>query len=144
MMDPKRTSSVLEADEARRPGPGARVSPESVGLTHEEYEEIRRRLGRDPSPLELRMFGVMWSEHCGYKHSKLTLQLLPTDSPRLLQGPGENARVLDIGGGRAGAFKMGRHKHPRAGEPCDHAATGLGGSIRDFLAMVARPIALVD
>src|SRR2546430_11602801 len=77
----------------------ATLAPESVGLTRDEYEEIRRRLGRDPSPLELRMFGVMWSEHCGYKHSKVTLELLPAESPRLLQGPGENAGVLDLGAG---------------------------------------------
>src|SRR2546425_7793493 len=122
----------------------ATLAPESVGLTREEYEEIRRRLGRDPSPLELRMFGVMWSEHCGYKHSKLTLQLLPTDSPRLLQGPGENAGVLDIGGGWAVAFKMESHNHPSAVDPFNGAATGVGGIIRDILAMGARPIALVD
>jgi len=122
----------------------ATLAPESVGLTREEYEEIRRRLGRDPSPLELRMFGVMWSEHCGYKHSKLTLQLLPTDNPRLLQGPGENAGVLDIGGGWAVAFKMESHNHPSAVDPFNGAATGVGGIIRDILAMGARPIALVD
>ena len=92
----------------------ATLAPESVGLTRDEYEEIRRRLGRDPSQLELQMFGVMWSEHCGYKHSKVTLQLLPAESPRLLQGPGENAGVLDIGGGWAVAFKMESHNHPSA------------------------------
>src|SRR5256712_14070800 len=134
MMDPKRTSAVLEADEAGRPGPGARVSPESVGLTREEYEEIRRRLGRDPSSLELRMFGVMWSEHCGYKHSKLTLQLLPTDSPRLLQGPGENAGVLDIGGGWGDAFKMEKHNHPRALDPFNRATQGVGRNNHHILA----------
>src|SRR2546428_11751390 len=108
----------------------ATLAPECVGLTRDEYEEIRRRLGRDPSPLELRMFGVMWSEHCGYKHSKVTLELLPADSPRLLQGPGENAGVLDIGGGGAGAFKMGSHKHPSAGGPLHGAPPGVGGVIR--------------
>src|SRR5439155_234862 len=122
----------------------ATLAPESVGLTRDEYEEIRRRLGRDPSPLELRMFGVMWSEHCGYKHSKVTLELLPADSPRLLQGPGENAGVLDIGGGWAVAFKMESHNHPSAVDPFNGAATGVGGIIRDVLSMGARPIALVD
>src|SRR5438128_1533093 len=122
----------------------ATLAPESVGLTRDEYEEIRRRLGRDPSPLELRMFGVMWSEHCGYKHSKVTLQLLPAESPHLLQGPGENAGVLDIGGGWAVAFKMESHNHPSAVDPFNGAATGVGGIIRDVLSMGARPIALVD
>src|SRR5205809_1177689 len=122
----------------------ATLAPESVGLTRDEYEEIRRRLGRDPSQLELQMFGVMWSEHCGYKHSKVTLQLLPAESPRLLQGPGENAGVLDIGGGWAVAFKMESHNHPSAVDPFNGAATGVGGIIRDVLSMGARPIALVD
>src|SRR5437867_3976059 len=122
----------------------ATLAPESVGLTRDEYEEIRRRLGRDPSQLELQMFGVMWSEHCGYKHSKVTLQLLPAESPRLLQGPGENAGVLDIGSGWAVAFKMESHNHPSAVDPFNGAATGVGGIIRDVLSMGARPIALVD
>src|SRR2546422_10172426 len=122
----------------------ATLAPESVGLTRDEYEEIRRRLGRDPSQLELQMFGVMWSEHCGYKHSKVPLQLLPAESPRLLQGPGENAGVLDIGSGWAVAFKMESHNHPSAVDPFNGAATGVGGIIRDVLSMGARPIALVD
>src|SRR2546430_1892129 len=122
----------------------ATLAPESVGLTRDEYEEIRRRVGRDPSPLELRMFGVMWSEHCGYKHSKVTLELLPAESPRLLQGPGENAGVLDIGGGWAVAFKMERHSHPSAVDPSNGAARGVGGITRDVLSMGARPIAVVD
>src|SRR3989442_1081675 len=122
----------------------ATLAPESVGLTRDEYEEIRRRLGRDPSQLELQMFGVMWSEHCGYKHSKVTLQLLPAESPRLLQGPGENAGVLDIGSGWAVAFKMESHNHPSAVDPFNGAATGVGGIIRDVLSMGGRPIALVD
>jgi len=122
----------------------ATLSPESVGLTHDEYAEIVRRLGRAPSPLELRMFGVMWSEHCGYKHSRAALQALPTESPSLLRGPGENAGVLDIGGGWAVAFKMESHNHPSAVDPFNGAATGIGGIIRDILAMGARPIALVD
>lgn len=122
----------------------ATLSPESVGLTRGELAEIRRRLGRDPSPLELRMFGVMWSEHCGYKHSKAVLQALPSESPHLLQGPGENAGVLDIGGGWAVAFKMESHNHPSAVDPFNGAATGVGGIIRDILSMGARPVALMD
>ncbi|HEY3248649.1 MAG TPA: phosphoribosylformylglycinamidine synthase subunit PurL [bacterium] len=122
----------------------ATVSPVSVGLTQSEYAEIVRRLGRDPSPLELQLFGVMWSEHCGYKHSRLTLQLLPSEGPRLLQGPGENAGVMDIGGGWGVAFKMESHNHPSAVDPYNGAATGVGGIIRDVLSMGARPIALLD
>ncbi|MBI2201917.1 MAG: phosphoribosylformylglycinamidine synthase subunit PurL, partial [Armatimonadetes bacterium] len=83
----------------------ATIAPESIGLTRPEYDEIVRRLGRDPMPLELQLFGVMWSEHCGYKHSKLALQTLPASAPQLLQGPGENAGVIDIGDGWAVAFK---------------------------------------
>ncbi len=120
------------------------LAPASVGLTRAEYEEIRRRLGREPSPIELRMFGVMWSEHCGYKHSKAVLELLPADGRRLLQGPGENAGVLDIGDGWAVAFKMESHNHPSAVDPFNGAATGVGGIIRDILSMGARPIALMD
>src|SRR5437870_13882774 len=94
----------------------ATLAPESVGLTRDEYEEMRRRLGRDPSPLELRLFGVMWSEHCGYKHSKVTLELLPGESPRLLHGPGRNAGVLDLGGGLPVAFQMESHNPPSAAD----------------------------
>src|SRR2546422_11634587 len=90
------------------------------------------------------MFGVMWSEHCGYKHSKVTLELLPAESPRLLQGPGENAGVLDIGGGWAVAFKMGSHNHPSAVGRLHGAATGGGGGIRAVLSTGARPSAPGD
>jgi len=120
------------------------ISPESVGLSRSEYDEIVRRLGRDPTPLELQLFGVMWSEHCGYKHSKLTLRSLPSSAPHLLQGPGENAGVIDIGDGWAVAFKMESHNHPSAVDPFNGAATGVGGILRDILSMGARPIALVD
>jgi len=119
-------------------------APEAVGLTRDEYEELTRRLGREPAALELRLFGVMWSEHCGYKHSRLTLRSLPAEGSRLLQGPGENAGVLDIGGGWAVAFKMESHNHPSAVDPYNGAATGVGGIIRDVLSMGARPIALLD
>lgn len=120
------------------------LDPRSVGLTSAEYEEIRRRLGRDPNLLELQLFGVMWSEHCGYKHSRLTLRALPGEGAALLQGPGENAGVMDIGGGWAVAFKVESHNHPSAVDPYNGAATGIGGIIRDVLAMGARPIALLD
>jgi phosphoribosylformylglycinamidine synthase len=122
----------------------ATPAPETVGLTRREYDEITARLGRDPSALELMLFGVMWSEHCGYKHSRLTLRSLPGEGPRLLQGPGENAGVMDIGGGWAVAFKMESHNHPSAVDPYNGAATGIGGIIRDVLSMGARPVALLD
>lgn len=120
------------------------LAPEVVGLTPGEYEDIVRRLGRDPSPLELQLFGVMWSEHCGYKHSKLALRALPSDGPHLLVGPGENAGVMEVGDGWAVAFKMESHNHPSAVDPTNGAATGVGGIIRDILSMGARPIALLD
>jgi len=121
-----------------------RLDPAAVGLTPSEYEEIRRRLGREPTPVELQLFGVMWSEHCGYKHSRLTLRALPADGPRVVQGPGENAGVVEIGGGWAVAFKVESHNHPSAVDPYHGAATGVGGIIRDVLSMGARPIALLD
>jgi len=115
-----------------------------VGLTRWEYGEICRRLGREPNPTELAMFGVMWSEHCSYKHSRVALQALPTSGPHILRGPGENAGVIDIGDGWAVAFKMESHNHPSAVDPFNGAATGVGGIVRDILAMGARPIALLD
>ncbi|MDQ7844171.1 MAG: phosphoribosylformylglycinamidine synthase subunit PurL [Armatimonadota bacterium] len=121
-----------------------RLDPAAVGLTPSEYEEIRRRLGREPTALELQLFGVMWSEHCGYKHSRLTLRALPAGGPGVLRGPGENAGVVEIGEGWAVAFKVESHNHPSAVDPYNGAATGVGGIIRDVLAMGARPIALLD
>ncbi len=120
------------------------VGHESVGLTEAEYAAIVGGLGRIPTQVELALFGVMWSEHCSYKHSAHTLGSLPTVGPRLLQGPGENAGVLDIGGGWAVALKIESHNHPSAVDPFNGAATGVGGIIRDILAMGARPIALID
>lgn len=114
------------------------------GLPASDYREICRRLGRDPNPVEARMYGVMWSEHCGYKHSRAALRRLPSSSPRVLTGPGENAGVVSIGGGWALAFKMESHNHPSAVDPYNGAATGIGGIIRDVLAMGARPVALLD
>ncbi len=114
------------------------------GLPLSDYREITRRLGRDPNPIEARMFGVMWSEHCGYKHSRAVLRRFATSSPRVLGGPGENAGVVSIGAGWALAFKMESHNHPSAVDPYNGAATGVGGIIRDILAMGARPVALLD
>ena len=115
-----------------------------TGLPASDYEEICRRIGREPNAIEARMFGVMWSEHCGYKHSRSVLRRLPSRSPRVLTGPGENAGVVSIGAGWAVAFKMESHNHPSAVDPYNGAATGVGGIIRDVLAMGARPVALLD
>jgi phosphoribosylformylglycinamidine synthase len=115
-----------------------------AGLRPSEYTEICRRLGRDPTPAELGMFGVMWSEHCAYKHSKATLRRLPARGKGMLRGPGENAGAVAVGGGWAAVFKMESHNHPSAVAPFHGAATGVGGIIRDILAMGARPIALLD
>ena len=114
-----------------------------LGLTDEEYERIKADLGREPNAVELNIYSVMWSEHCSYKHSKAVLRLLPTEGPQVLQGPGENAGVVDLGGGLAAAFKIESHNHPTAVEPFQGAATGAGGIIRDIVAMGARPAALL-
>src|SRR5262249_9187406 len=108
------------------------------------YARIRQILGRDPSYVELGIFSVMWSEHCSYKSSRVHLKGLPTDGPRVLQGPGENAGVIDIGDGLAVAFKMESHNHPSFIEPYQGAATGVGGILRDVFTMGARPIACLD
>lgn len=117
---------------------------EELGLKKSEYEKIVEELGRDPNYLELAIYSLMWSEHCGYKHSKEILRLLPSKAPHVLQGPGENAGIIDIGDGLAIAFKMESHNHPSAIEPFQGAATGVGGIVRDILAMGARPIACLD
>ena len=101
-------------------------------------------MGREPNYLELSLFSVMWSEHCGYKNSRPLLRRFPNEGPRVLQGPGENAGVVEVGEGWALAFKMESHNHPSAVEPYEGAATGVGGIIRDILAMGARPVALLD
>ena len=101
-------------------------------------------LGRDPNHFELAVFSLLWSEHCGYKHSALLLKRLPSTGKRVLQGPGENAGVLDLGDGQAVCFKVESHNHPSAVEPFQGAATGVGGILRDIIAMGARPIALLD
>ena len=118
---------------------------DELALTEAEYEAIVERLGREPNHLELGLFGSLWSEHCGYKHSKPLLRLLPSDSPRLLVTPGsENAGVVDIGDGLAVVMKIESHNHPSAIEPYQGAATGVGGIVRDIFAMGARPIALMN
>ncbi len=117
---------------------------ESHGLTAEEYEQIREQLGREPNLTELGIFSVMWSEHCSYKSSRLHLKKLPTEGPQVIEGPGENAGVIDIGEGLAAVFKIESHNHPSFIEPYQGAATGVGGIIRDIFTMGARPVALLD
>jgi phosphoribosylformylglycinamidine synthase len=115
-----------------------------LGLTDDEYDEIVKVLGREPSRAELGMYSVMWSEHCSYKSSKVHLRGLPVDGPQVLQGPGENAGVVDVGGGLAAVFKIESHNHPSFVEPFQGAATGVGGIIRDILTMGARPLASLN
>jgi phosphoribosylformylglycinamidine synthase II len=117
---------------------------ERHGLKPDEYERIVRALGREPSLTELGIFSVMWSEHCSYKSSRIHLRKLPTEGPRVLQGPGENAGAVDIGDGLAAVFKIESHNHPSFIEPYQGAATGVGGIIRDIFTMGARPIALMN
>ena len=116
----------------------------ALGLTDGEHERICSLLERDPNDFELAVFSLLWSEHCGYKHSALLLKRLPSEGDRVLQGPGENAGVLDLGDGLAVAFKVESHNHPSAVEPFQGAATGVGGILRDIIAMGARPVALLD
>ena len=118
---------------------------DELALSEPEYGMIVDRLGREPNHLELGLFGSLWSEHCGYKHSKPLLKMFTSDSPRLLVNPGdENAGVVDIGEGLAIVFKVESHNHPSAIEPYEGAATGVGGIVRDIFAMGARPIALLN
>jgi phosphoribosylformylglycinamidine (FGAM) synthase-like enzyme len=123
------------------PSPGLH---RALGLTDEELERILSVLGREPSRAELAMYSLMWSEHCSYKSSKVHLRRLPTQGPRVLQGPGENAGVVDLGDGVAAVFKIESHNHPSFVEPFQGAATGVGGIIRDILAMGARPAASLN
>src|ERR1700746_2620347 len=123
------------------------ITPEIVALhqlTPAEYQRIVDILGRDPSYTELGIFSVMWSEHCSYKSSRIHLKKLPTRSKLVLQGPGENAGIIDIGGGYAIAFKIESHNHPSFIEPFQGAATGVGGILRDIFTMGARPIAAMN
>ena len=126
-----------------QPEVNERVAAEH-GLTSEEYLRVTDRLGRVPTITELGIIGVMWSEHCSYKSSRLHLRKLPTSGERILVGPGENAGIVDIGGGWAAAFKIESHNHPSFIEPFQGAATGVGGILRDIFTMGARPVAVLD
>jgi phosphoribosylformylglycinamidine synthase II len=124
-----------------------KVTPEIAaehGVTREEYARIQQILGRDPNITELGIFSVMWSEHCSYKSSKVHLKRLPTRGKLVVQGPGENAGVVDIGDGLVAAFKIESHNHPSYVEPFQGATTGVGGILRDIFTMGARPIAVLD
>ncbi|MEW6609518.1 MAG: phosphoribosylformylglycinamidine synthase subunit PurL, partial [bacterium] len=116
----------------------------SHGLTMEEYDRICQILGRQPNYTELGIYSVMWSEHCSYKSSRVVLKSFPTQAPWILQGPGENAGIIDIGENLAVVMKIESHNHPSAVEPYQGAATGVGGIIRDIFTMGARPLALLD
>ncbi|HEV8390509.1 MAG TPA: phosphoribosylformylglycinamidine synthase subunit PurL [Dongiaceae bacterium] len=125
----------------------AKITPNVIaehGLTAEEYALVLEIMGREPSMTELGIFSVMWSEHCSYKSSRVHLKKLPTKAPWVIQGPGENAGVIDIGDGQAAIFKMESHNHPSFIEPYQGAATGVGGIMRDVFTMGARPIANVN
>jgi phosphoribosylformylglycinamidine synthase subunit PurL len=116
----------------------------TFGLSADEFDAVVGHLGRAPVAVEAAMFGALWSEHCGYKNSRPLLRRLPTEGPQVLQGPGENAGVVDVGDGWGVAFKMESHNHPSAVEPVQGAATGVGGILRDIFAMGARPFAILD
>ena len=119
------------------------MSP-STASSADEYERILKLIGREPSLTELGIFSAMWNEHCSYKSSKVHLRTLPTKGPWVIQGPGENAGVIDIGDGLACVFKMESHNHPSYIEPYQGAATGVGGILRDVFTMGARPIACLN
>jgi phosphoribosylformylglycinamidine synthase len=116
----------------------------ALGLTRDEYALVCDKLAREPNEVELAMFSLLWSEHCAYKHSKKLLRTLPTEGPRVVMGPGENAGAVDVGNGLTVAFKVESHNHPSAVEPFQGAATGVGGILRDIFAIGARPIAVLD
>ncbi|MEO8876484.1 MAG: AIR synthase related protein, partial [Polyangiaceae bacterium] len=120
------------------------TTKKSHKITDEEYTRIEKGLGRVPTYTELGVYSVMWSEHCSYKSSRAHLRRLPTKGPRVIQGPGENAGVVDIGDGFAAVFKMESHNHPSFIEPYQGAATGVGGILRDVFTMGARPIASMN
>jgi phosphoribosylformylglycinamidine synthase len=123
------------------------ITPETIaehGLTPEEYDRIVERLGRTPTVVELGIFSVMWSEHCSYKSSRVHLKRLPTTGEVVVQGPGENAGIVDIGDGHVVAFKIESHNHPSFIEPFQGAATGVGGILRDIFTMGARPVAAMN
>jgi phosphoribosylformylglycinamidine synthase subunit PurL len=116
----------------------------ALGLTEAEYALVTEKLGRPPNQVELAMFSLMWSEHCSYKHSRKLLRTLPTEGPRVVMGPGENAGAVSVGEGLVCVFKVESHNHPSAVEPFQGAATGVGGILRDIFALGARPIAVLD
>jgi len=116
----------------------------ALGLKHEEYELLKKELGREPNDIELNIASAMWSEHCSYKSSKIHLKKLPTKGEYVIVGPGENAGVVDIGGGFVAVFKMESHNHPSFIEPYQGAATGVGGILRDIFTMGARPVMNMD
>jgi phosphoribosylformylglycinamidine synthase len=139
-------ASPIVTSSAAAPAP-TRVTPELLAqhsITPEEYQRIEAALGRTPSLTELGIYSVMWSEHCSYKSSKVHLKRLPTKSERVVQGPGENAGIIDVGDGWGCAFKIESHNHPSYIEPYQGAATGVGGILRDIFTMNARPLAVMD
>jgi len=140
------STSVAQGSSGPAPTP-ATVTPEVLAqhsITPDEYQRILEALGRIPSLTELGIYSVMWSEHCSYKSSKVHLKRLPTKSDRVVQGPGENAGIIDVGDGWACAFKIESHNHPSYIEPHQGAATGVGGILRDIFTMGARPLAVMD
>ncbi len=134
------TSAIIAAMQAQQD----ETSGQEHGINAEEWERLVTRLGRDPNLVELGIYSVMWSEHCSYKSSRRHLSKFPTKNAHVIQGPGENAGVIDIGDGQAAIFKMESHNHPSYIEPYQGAATGVGGILRDVFTMGARPIALVN
>ncbi len=139
-------ATMTSASSAAVPEP-ITVTPQLLaqhGITAEEYDRILAALGRTPSLTELGIYSVMWSEHCSYKSSRVHLKRLPTKSDRVVQGPGENAGIIDVGDGWACAFKIESHNHPSYIEPYQGAATGVGGILRDIFTMGARPLAVMD
>ncbi|HXA72670.1 MAG TPA: phosphoribosylformylglycinamidine synthase subunit PurL [Acidimicrobiales bacterium] len=135
---------MLSSDEAPDHAPAEEPLHRALGLTDDEFEAVGKILGRSPNHLELALYAVMWSEHCSYKSSRLHLRRLPTEGPRVLVGPGENAGVIDAGDGIAVAIRIESHNHPSAIEPYQGAATGVGGILRDIFTMGARPLAVMD
>jgi phosphoribosylformylglycinamidine synthase II len=142
--NPRSSTISLDLLAEHTSSPEASKPWRDVALSDAEYALLVTALGREPATVELGMFGAMWSEHCGYKHSRLLLRDLPTTAPWVLQGPGENAGAVDIGDGLAVVFKVESHNHPSAVEPFQGAATGVGGIVRDIFTMGARPIAILD
>src|SRR3954471_9937589 len=145
--------SKLHVEQSHTVPAPATITPELLkqhSITQDEYKRIEEALGRTPSLTELGIFSVMWSEHCSYKSSRVHLKRLPTKGERtsgpgsVVQGPGENAGIIDVGDGWACAFKIESHNHPSFIEPFQGAATGVGGILRDIFTMNARPVAVMD